>query len=123
MKENARNGSAVFQGSSPSPVSSLEEDLEQLVYQAIGQYPTDVTCTFIGKSDLAILIENIETPLEKFLLQQGRVETAQDYRRGLHRAIGQRVRQLVEKRIDRPVGEVLTDRQTKASWMGMFFLL
>ncbi|MEO0348446.1 MAG: Na-translocating system protein MpsC family protein [Cyanobacteria bacterium P01_A01_bin.15] len=123
MKEKARNGSAAIQGNSPFTVSSLEEDLEQLVYQAIGQYPTDVTCTFIGKSDLAVLIENIETPLEKFLLQQGRVETARDYRRGLHRAIGQRVRQLVEEKIDRSVGEVLTDRQTKTSWMGMFFLL
>lgn len=100
----------------------LENELGALIYQSIGQYPIEVTCSFIGKTDLAVLIENIDTPLEAFLVQYCPADLVNSYRQGLHRAIGRRVQRLIEKRINRSVDEVLTNRQTGKSWMGMFFL-
>lgn len=101
---------------------SLENELEALIYQSIGQHPTEVTCSFIGKTDLAVLIEDINTPLEAFLVQYCPSDLVNSYRQGVHRAIGKRVQRLIEQKVNRSVDEVLTDRQTGKSWMGMFFL-
>ncbi|MBE9069802.1 DUF2294 family protein [Leptolyngbya cf. ectocarpi LEGE 11479] len=100
----------------------LESELEALIYQSIGQYPVDVTCSFIGETDLAVLIEDINTPLEAFLVRYCPSELVDSYRQGLHRAIAKRVQRLIEQRVNRSVDEVLTNRQTGKSWMGMFFL-
>lgn len=94
-----------------------------LINDAIGQYPTDISCTFTGKSDLAILIENVRTPLEVFLSQYCQPETVQAYREGLKCAIGLSVQKLVEETINRPTEKVSINRQTETRWMGIFTLL
>ena len=94
-----------------------------LVNDAIGQYPTDISCKFIGRSDLAILIENIKTPLEVFLSYYCQPEIVQAYRKGLECAIGIRVQKLVEETVNRPTEKISIRRQTETRWMGIFALL
>lgn len=101
----------------------LEKEIAALVCDAIGQYPIDVSCTFISKSDLAILIENVKTPLEDFLHQSCRPEVVQRYRQGIERAMGHRVHRLVEKIVDRQVDQVSITRKTETRWMGIFAIL
>ena len=101
----------------------LEKELPVLINDAIGQQPTDVSCKFIGKSDIAILIENVRTPLEIFLSHYCQPEIVQDYRTGLEYAIGIRVKKLVEKTVGKPIDKFSISRQTETRWMGIFALL
>ena len=102
---------------------ALEKKLATLVCDAIGKYPTEVSCTFVGRSDLAILIEDIKTPVEEFLDHYSSPKTLKRYRRGIERAIGNRVQQLVEETVERPIEQVSMSRQTETRWMGIFILL
>lgn len=101
----------------------LEEEIATLVFDAIGQYPMDVSCTFISKSDLAVLIENVRTPLEDFLNRSCRPEVVQKYRQGVEHAMGQRVHRLIEKVIDCQIDRVSITRKTETRWMGIFAIL
>lgn len=108
----------------PSAVEQvLEREIQTLVDQAIGQPSTDVSCMFISKSDLAVLIENVDTPLESFLGKYCRPETLQAYRGGLEHALGKRVRRIIENTINCPIHQVSMSRQTETRWMGIFALL
>ena len=101
----------------------LEKEIETLVNDALGQSSADVSCTFIGQSDLAILIENIKTPLEEFLQLHGHSKILRRYRRGLEIAISRRVQKLVEETIEQPTRQVSMRRQTETRWMGIFSFL
>lgn len=101
----------------------LEKEIALLVFDAIGQYPMDVSCTFISESDLAILIESVKTPLEDFLNCSCRPEVVQKYRQGVEFAMGKRVHRLVEKVINRQVNQVSITRKTDTRWMGIFAIL
>lgn len=110
-----------------TPLASIEQTLEGeirlLIYDAVGQYPTDVSCTFIGKSELAILIEDIKTPLEEFLALHCQSKTLQKYHKGIEYAVGKRVQRLIEATVSRPIEQVSMSRKTETRWMGIFILI
>lgn len=101
----------------------LEEEIATLVFDAIGQHPMDVSCTFIGKSDLAILIENVRTPLEDFLSRSCQPEVVQKYRHGMEYAMGKRIHRLIEKVIDCRIAQVSITQKNETRWMGIFAIL
>ena len=100
----------------------LEELLKQLISDSIGQYPTNVSCAFVNNSNLAILIENVRTPLEDFLSRYCSPEMLKKYRDGLDHALGKRVYRLVETTIDCPVEQVSMSHQTDTRWMVIYVL-
>lgn len=102
---------------------AIENGLKELIQDSIGRCPANVSCTFIGKSDLAILIEDVETPLDSFLQCHCPSETVQQYRKGLQLAIGNRVQKLLEQTIERPIGKVSVSCPTETRWMGVFVLI
>ena len=101
----------------------LEDRIRLLVDEAIGQSPIDVSCKFIGRSELAVLVDNVRTPLEEFLLHHCEPETVQEYQKGIEYAMGRRIKSLVESAIDQPIEQVSMSRKTETRWMGIFVLL
>ena len=102
---------------------AIESELKELIQDAIGHCPADVSCTFVGQSDLAILIEGVSTPLDSFLQCYCPSEVVSQYRKGLQLAIGNRVQRLIEQTIERPIDSVSVSRPTATRWMGIFVLL
>lgn len=100
----------------------LEVRLKELIGDSIGQYPTDVSCAFLDSSNLAVLIEDVRTPLESFLSRHCRPETLKKYRAGLELALGERVYRLVEEAVGCPVEQVSMSHQTETRWMGIYAL-
>ena len=101
----------------------LEREIRVLMYDAIGQEPTDVDCQFISRSDLAILIENVRTPLEDFLDSSCEPDAVKRYRKGIEIAISRKVQRLVEKTMERPIDRPSVTRKTETGWMGIFVFL
>ena len=101
----------------------LEQEIKSLMYDAIGQDPADVNCRFISKSDLAILIENVRTPLEDFLDSSCGPDVVYRYRKGMEIAIGQKIQRLVEGTMQRPIDHLSVTRKTETGWMGIFVFL
>lgn len=101
----------------------LEREIATLVYDSIGQCPADVSCTFIGTSDLAVLIDNVRTPLEEFLCRSCQPDMVRRYRQGMERAMGKRVHQLIERVVARQIDQVSISHKSGAKWMGIFTIL
>lgn len=108
-------------------ISSVEQTLETeigaLIFNAIGQCPSNVSCTFTDKFTLTVLIDNVKTPLEEFLICHCRSETVQNYAHGIESAIERRVRRLIEETVNQSIDQVSMSCKTETRWMGVFVLL
>lgn len=106
-----------------SVTPTLETEITTLIFDAIGQYPTSVSCMFNDESTLTILIENIKTPLEEFLSCHCQSGIVQEYADGIQHAIERRVRRLIEKILNQPMDQASMSCKTETRWMGIFVLL
>ena len=101
----------------------LEKELDKLIQKAIGQTPTEITCTFVSRSELTVVIKGVDTPAEQLLLENGKEKTAQRLRGSMHQIIAAQVCDLVEQVCNLRVSDVSVSRQTHTSWLGIFIIL
>lgn len=101
---------------------SLGQRLQALYRERTGQRPEKVTCQFFDEK-LAIVLEQILTPAERYLLESGRQEFAQQFRCELEAMLKSEIIALVEEIAEVRIAYLLTDTDINSGCSGMIAIL
>lgn len=87
---------------------TLSQRIQALYRDRTGQRPGKVTCQFFDEK-LAVILEQITTPIERFLIEKGQLEFAQELRSKLEDIMRSDISKLIEEIAEIPVVCLLSD--------------
>lgn len=101
---------------------TIGQKLQALYRERTGQRPEKVTCQFFDEK-LAIVLEQISTPAERFLLDSGRQEIAEMFRSELEDQMRAETIALIEEVATIQVVEVLNSTNLKVGISALIAVL
>ncbi len=101
---------------------TIGQRLQALFRERTGQRPEKVTCQFFDEK-LAIVLEQILTPAERFLLDSGRSEAAEKFRAALEESIKSETIALIEEIATTSVVQLLSSTCLKTGVSGLIAIL
>jgi uncharacterized protein YbcI len=101
---------------------NLTQRLQALYQEELGQRPKKVTCQFFDEK-LAIVLEQVTTPAEQFLIANERQDFAVDLRLQLDAAIKSKVLALIEEIAGVSVNAILINTDLNHAVSGIITIL
>ncbi len=101
---------------------ALGQRLQALYRDRTGQRPEKVTCQFFDEK-LAIVLEQILTPAEQFLIQSNHQDLAKQFRSTLESTLRPEIIALIEELAEAPVLNVLSDTDLKTGCSAIVAIL
>lgn len=101
---------------------TIGQRLQALYRERTGQRPEKVTCQFFDEK-LAIVLEQISTPAERFLVESGRQEVAEKFRAELEDRMQAEIIELIEEAGSTVVVELLKSTNLKVGVSGFIAIL
>ena len=101
---------------------NLTQRLQALYQEELGQRPRKVTCQFFDEK-LAIVLEQITTPAERFLVTNERQDFAENLRLQLDAAIKPKVLSLIEEIAGVSVNTILINTDLNYAVSGIITIL
>ncbi|MBE9009108.1 DUF2294 domain-containing protein [Pseudanabaenaceae cyanobacterium LEGE 13415] len=101
---------------------TIGQRLQALYRERTGQRPEKVTCQFFDEK-LAIVLEQISTPAERFLVETGRQEVAEKFRAELEAGMKAEVISLIEEIGSTSVVQLLNSTNLETGFSGLIAIL
>lgn len=101
---------------------TIGQKLQALYRERTGQRPEKVTCQFFDEK-LAIVLEQISTPAERFLIEAGQQEIAQLFRSELENQMKAETIALIEEAATATVVDVLSSTNLQAGVSALVAIL
>ncbi|BAU10181.1 hypothetical protein LEP3755_06610 [Leptolyngbya sp. NIES-3755] len=101
---------------------TIGQRLQALYRERTGQHPEKVTCQFFDEK-LAIVLEQISTPAERFLVNSGRQEVAEMFRAELEEGMKAEIIALIEEIGSTSVVQLLNRTSLETGFSGLIVIL
>lgn len=101
---------------------TIGQRLQALYRERTGQRPEKVTCQFFDEK-LAIVLEQISTPAERFLIESGRSEVAEKFRAELENRMKAEIIALIEEIGSTSVVQLLNSTNLETGFSGLIAIL
>jgi uncharacterized protein YbcI len=101
---------------------SLTQRIQALYFEELGKRPQKVTCQFFDEK-LAIVLEEILTRSEEFLMANERVNLVEELRSQIDEAMKPQLVEVIQEIVGVPVIFILTDTDLNAKTSGIIALL
>lgn len=101
---------------------TLSQRLQALYRERTGHRPGKVTCQFFDEK-LAIILEQIATPIERFLIEKEQLDFAQKLRLELESVMQSEVIRLIEEIAETSVVSLLSDTDLACDCSGFIAIL
>ncbi|MBW4440303.1 MAG: DUF2294 domain-containing protein [Plectolyngbya sp. WJT66-NPBG17] len=101
---------------------TIGQRLQALYRERTGQRPERVICQFFDEK-LAIVLEQVSTPAERFLLDSGRKEVAEKFRDELENSMKAEVIALIEEVGMTSVAQLLSRTNLESGFSGLIAIL
>jgi len=101
---------------------TIGQKLQALYRDRTGQRPEKVTCQFFDEK-LAIVLEQVSTPAERFLLNSGRQEVAEKFRAEIEDEMKAEVIALIEEVAGAVVAQLLSSTSLETGISGLIAIL
>lgn len=101
---------------------TIGQRLQALYRERTGQRPEKVTCQFFDEK-LAIVLEQISTPAERFLVNSGRQEVAEMFRAELEEGMKAEIIALIEEIGSTSVVQLLNRTSLETGFSGLIAIL
>ena len=107
-------------------VGQLERSISQKIQarykQHLAHQPSKVTCQLFDNK-MAVIIENTITQPEQLLMEEGKMDLAEQVRSDLHEAIRPQIKALIEEILDVQVLDLLSDARISTARTGIIAML
>lgn len=101
---------------------NLSQSIQKLYITELQHSPTKVTCQFFS-SQLAIVIDNAITAVERTLAENDEVDTVKKLNSAINQSIKQKIKALIEETLCVDVDDVLFDSDIETYRTGAIFTL
>lgn len=101
---------------------TIGQRLQALYRERTGQRPEKVTCQFFDEK-LAIVLEQISTPAERFLVESGRSEAAEKFRAEIENRMKAEIISLIEEVGSTSVAQLLHSTNLETGFSGLIAIL
>lgn len=100
----------------------ISQEIQSFYYHDLGHRPSRVTCQ-IFDAKLAIIIDDSFTKVEKILIDEGKIDLAENVHSSLNNLIQSQLRQLIEKFTEVEVVDFLSDFTLSTERTGIIAIL
>lgn len=101
---------------------NLAQRLQAMYREKVGKHPRKIVCQFFDKR-LAIVLEEVVTPSEQFLIESDQDDVALEFRSTLDEALRPQLVEMIEEVVATSVESLLFDTDLKTGFSGITVVL
>ncbi len=101
---------------------TLTQRLQGMYREKVGKHPKKIICQFFDKR-LAIVLEEVSTPSEQFLIESAQDDMAKEFRSSLDEALRPQLIALIEEVVATNVESLMFDTDLETGFSGMTVVL